>query len=107
MFTGNFPVHDAPPINVLVSGFLGESLAPACELARALVGSSAPAFPFLAFFEALLGSPKMTLSSSFGMDVGFGFLELAPRPPPLGIFQTNTTDKSIGAVGIHEANLWL
>ena len=102
MFTGNFPVHDAPPINVLVSGFLGASLAPACELARALVGAPSPAFSFLAFFEALLGSPKMTLSSSFGMDVGFGFLELAPRPPPLGIFQTYTTDRSVGAVGIHE-----
>ena len=104
MFTGNFPVHDAPPINVLVSGFLGGSLAPASELARAPVGNPAPAFPLLAFFEVLLGSPKMTLSSSLGMEVGFGFLELAPRPPPLGIFQTNTTNESIRVVGIHEAN---
>ncbi len=91
MFTGNFPVHDAPPISVLVSGFFGGSLAPACELARPLVIGPAPASPFLAFFEALLGSPKMTLSSSLGMDVGFGFLELAPRPPSLGIFQINNT----------------
>ena len=102
MFTGNFPVHDAPPINVLVSGFLGASLAPACELVRPLLGAPSPALSFLAFLEALLGSPKMILSSSFGMDVGFDFLELAPRPPPLGIFQTYTTDSSIGAVGIHE-----
>ena len=65
MFTGNFPVHDAPPISVLVSGFFGASLAPACELARLLVVGPASALPFLAFFEALLGSPKMTLSSSF------------------------------------------
>ena len=104
MFTGSFPVHDAPPISVLVSGFFGASLAPACELSGPLVVGPAPAFPFLAFFGALLGSPKMTLSSSFGMDMGFGFLELAPRPPSLGIFQINTTDKDNGAVRIHEAS---
>ena len=46
----------------------------------------------------------MTLSSSFGMDRAFGFLELAPRSPPLGIFQINTTDKSNGAGRIHEAS---
>ena len=103
MFTGNFPVHDAPPISVLVSGFFGVSLAPACEIVRPLVVDPAFAFPFLAFFGALLGSPKMTLSSSFGMIVGFGFLELAPRPPSLGIFQINTTDNNNGAIRIHEA----
>lgn len=104
MFTGNFPVHDAPPISVLVSGFFGTSLAPACELARPLVVGPAPVFPCLAFFGALLGSPKMTLSSSFEMDVEFGFLSLAPRPPSLGIFQINTTDNNNGAVRIHEAS---
>ena len=37
------------------------------------------------------------------MDVGFDFLELAPRPPSLGIFQINATDENNGAVRIHEA----
>ena len=92
MFTGSLPVHEAPPINVLVSGFFGASLSAPWAFAAPFESGSGPTSPFFAFFFGL-GSPKMTLlSSPFGIGGILSFLELPPRPPPLGIIQVNKTN---------------
>jgi hypothetical protein len=82
MFTGSFPVHDAPPINFFTSGLFGASPASA--------GPSWPEGPAAdvpeSLFAGLLGLgslselEKTIKLSSAPIVAGDGFL--APPPPP-------------------------
>lgn len=109
MFTGSLPVHDAPPINFLVSGLLGASSEALAALESALfpddlslacVGTALEASGLSFAFEN-----TMKLSSAVeleGTGVFFGF----PPPPRLacpfrGIFSNRTVDGDMLACGIH------
>jgi hypothetical protein len=77
MFTGNFPVHDAPPISFLTSGRFGASPARAGPS-----WADGPAAPFSGCFFGLgsLSEFEKTMKLSSPAVAGDGFF--APPPPP-------------------------
>ena len=103
MLTGNFPVHDAPPIKVLVSGFLGTSGADAStSVPPLLAGGSA----FFSLLGKVLTSPKTTLLSiSFEFEETVDFFELPPRPTLFGILQISSAGLKQKTGGSHEGPL--
>lgn len=76
MLTGNFPVHDAPPINFLTSGLLGASprgSGPLLPDVPPVVGGSLLGFGSLSEFEKTMKLSSPDFVAGEGLD--------APWPP--------------------------
>lgn len=84
MFTGNFPVHDAPPINFLTSGLLGASPSIASGPDGPPEGPAALELDAFLGLESLSEFEKTMKLSSPPVVAGDGFF--APPPPGLPPF---------------------